>query len=571
MKEVSRYKALIKASFVAIAADVFLILLKYSLSLLTNSAVFKADALHSLGDLSVSLTVLFSIVVKNIFKDKSPARYIEMTVSFLISLFLMAGSLFVIYESLFVKVTNYKLTPGFPVIFAFIAVGIACAVTLGVSLYKSGIGEKYHSIVFTAEGRHTYSDFFTSLSVWITLLLGYLGIHVERITALVMGIIVLQIGIKLASDILNMYGIRKLLKHPAVVCVAERIKPVIRVLKVPYPEPGWFIANKKKLIRINAAIVLMMYAGLGFYTVLPYQTGIELLFGKVVELNSPGLHYHMPAPFGYSVNVNTEVSIRLESGYRTNWAKNVKEPDIYLWELSKADGRFIKNFDESISLTGDENLLDGNFLCYYRITDPVYYALDCRDARELLRSLFTHEVHAVLGEYPLEPILTSLRGSIQEELAANMKHAVSELYLGVEILNVYMQEVHPPVEVVSAYRSVASAREKKDETIHRANAYANSLIPKSEGEGIKLKEEAEAYAYGRKESAAGEAEAFRLKDKVFSRFADVQKVSLWWEKIEALLKDKKIYLFPAKSKRRFFLSDKSTHAAEPITTEENSQ
>ena len=301
-----------------------------------------------------------------------------------------------------------------------------------------------------------------------------------------------------------------------------------------------------------------MYVGLGFYTVLPYQTGVELLLGEVKELNPPGLHYHLPVPFGAAINVNTEVSIRLESGFRTNWAEDVQEPDIYLWELSKADGRYIKNFDESIALTGDENLIDGNFLCYYKITDPVYFALNCGNARELLRSIFTHEVHAILGKYPLEPMLTTLRGLIQKELTENMKTAVDKLYLGVEILSVYMQEVHPPVEVVSSYRAVASAREKKDETIHMANAYANNLIPRSRGKSTKLIYEADADAFSQKKTAVSDTEVFDMKAKEFNKYPPVHRVVLWWDRLEKALINKNIYVFPGNTKRRFYISEDNT-------------
>lgn len=570
-----RFSALVKASFIAMGVDFFLILLKYILGKVTGCALLTADALHSSGDLAVSFTVLMSISINRWFRSKSWAKYTEIFVSTAIAIFLIIGAFWVMLNAFSGEPSSFRLNPDISLVIAFIGISIACAVTLVMYRFKSGIGKKHDSVAFMAEGIHSYSDFFTSFGVWLTLLLGYFGIHLERITAFIIGIVVLRIGVKLAIDVLRLSQIRKTLKDQMKKKIPERLKkklkrifdimgsyfrkfkPGKRILKVPSPEMSWFSKYANRLIWLNSFIIILLYLGLGFYVILPYQTGVEMLFGKVTELNSPGLHFHLPEPFGGVLKIHTGVATRLEIGFRTNWAENVEEPEAYLWEFTHADGRFIKNYEESIALTGDENLIDGNFLCYYRITDPVHYGLNCGNARETLRSLFCQEVHAVLGHYHLESLLTSLRGAIQEELTQNMKKAVEKLYLGVEIITVYMQETHPPIDVVPQYRAVASAREKKDEIIHRANAYANKLLPISRGRGEKRILEALAYAFEKKETAAGRIRTFRLKEQMFSSFPALHKVRLWWDKMEKILKDKTIYVLPGNAKRRFYTLDAS--------------
>ena len=63
-----------------------------------------------------------------------------------------------------------------------------------------------------------------------------------------------------------------------------------------------------------------------------------------------------------------------------------------------------------------------------------------------------------------------------------MSRTAHNLSMGVDILRVNLQEAHPPVEVIPQYRDISSAREKMDEIIHKASAYANDLIPRSRGE-----------------------------------------------------------------------------------------
>ena len=152
--------------------------------------------------------------------------------------------------------------------------------------------------------------------------------------------------------------------------------------------------------------------------------------------------------------------------------------------------------------------------------------------------------------------------SVQNELTEKMKDAVERLYLGVEIIKVYMQEAHPPIEVVPMYRAVASARERKDEIIHRANAYANKLLPISRGQKEKKILESQAYSFERKEATASDAKTFHLKEQMFSKYPALQKARLWWEKIEKVLKNKTLYVLPGNAKRRFYTSELPQSARE---------
>jgi membrane protease subunit HflK len=288
---------------------------------------------------------------------------------------------------------------------------------------------------------------------------------------------------------------------------------------------------------------------------------VELLFGKVIRLNEPGVHYHAPAPFGKVVRVDTGVIARVESGFRTNWGYTT-EPETYLWEFMHTQGRYYKVPEEAITLTGDENLVDANFICCYQIVNPVEYALDNENAYETLRSLFNFEAHITLEHYHLDTLLTSGRSEIQEELERNMKIAVSQLPLGVKILKVLMQEVHPPIEVVPQYRAVASAREQKSEIMLRANAYANDLLPRTRGKSKASILEADGFAAEKMSISMGEAQRFLLKQGHFSQFQTVQHDRLWWETVEKALDGKSIYILPKNSKHRIYTSDKTREVDE---------
>ena len=565
-----RLKILVKASFIAIGVDVFLILLKYILALLTGSAVLSADALHSGGDLAVSLTVLISIVVNYSFQSNQWAKKAEGLVALLISFVLIFGSLSVLWAVVVNEPYRFTLTAGIPLVIAILGISIACGVAFIMSRYKRRIGEENNSIAFVAEGFHTWSDFYTSLCVWITLLLGYFGIHVERLMTLVIGILVLRIGVKLFYKALQFFYVPKVseitTKNPVLHSIQNKFKTIwektvhiyVRIKslipKFQFLREQWIMCHWRKLIKLNIYIIILLYIGAGFYSVMPYQTGVELLFGKVIEENPPGWHYHAPNPFGKVILVDTEVTARVESGFRTNCDYMGQEPDAYLWEYSHTQGRYIKILDEAIAITGDENLIDGNVICYYRITNPVQYAINCENTHETLRDLLNYETHAVVGHYNIDALLTTGRETVQNELTQIMKQAAKNLPLGVDVLDVYLLETHPPIEVVPDYRAVASAREEKDEIIHQASAYANDLLPRTLGNSKALLLESQAYATEKAHFATGETENFLLKQLNFNAYRSIHKNRLRWEALENVLNGKSIYILPKDAKHRIFTS-----------------
>lgn len=560
-----RYHSLVKASFIAIGADFFLIFLKYLLSNITGSTVLLADAWHSGGDLAVTLMVLTSIVVNNRFKDNPWAKQAEGLVSLLIFGILLLGGINLIIKVFSTQNVVFQLTADLPLVAAIAGTGIAAGVAFKMFRFKHKTGLEHDSIAFTAESVHTFSDFFTTFGVWITLMLGFFGVQIERWMTLIVGLVIIRISFRLLGLSLRNFGYKPRPLSEWRKKLPDQVQPYIdkffnvcgdciikvRNLKnVSFLREDWIVNREKRIIGFQVIVILLLYLATGYYSVQPYQTGVELLFGKVIEQNPPGFHYHAPQPFGKVIKVDTGVAARVESGYRTVWNFEGKEPEAYLWEYAHNQGRYLKMPDEAVTLTGDENLIDVNALCYYRITDPVKYALQIDNPHEILRSLFTYETHVVMGRFHLDSLMASSRGMAQKAIGENLKSAISELNLGMEILDVYLQEAHPPLEVVPQYRSVASARERKDQIIHQATAYANDLIPRSVGQSKSDILSAESYRSERTFSAQGEAENFLLRQKNFDRFRNVQEARLRWETIEKTLDGKKVYIIPSKARKR---------------------
>jgi membrane protease subunit HflK len=57
---------------------------------------------------------------------------------------------------------------------------------------------------------------------------------------------------------------------------------------------------------------------------------------------------------------------------------------------------------------------------------------------------------------------------------------------GIEVVSIELQDVHPPIDVVGAFRDVASAREDMNRRMNLAEGYRDSLIPEARGLAVEM-------------------------------------------------------------------------------------
>ncbi|MDP6110025.1 MAG: protease modulator HflK, partial [Rhodospirillales bacterium] len=121
--------------------------------------------------------------------------------------------------------------------------------------------------------------------------------------------------------------------------------------------PGGFGSSRGAILIVIGVIAIWLFSG--FYRVQPGEQGVELLFGKFVKVTAPGLNYWPPAPIGQVFKPNVEHTNQITVGYRTN-----------------GDGRGSGVRDvpqESLMLTGDENIVDIDFTVFWVIKDAGEY------------------------------------------------------------------------------------------------------------------------------------------------------------------------------------------------------
>jgi len=301
------------------------------------------------------------------------------------------------------------------------------------------------------------------------------------------------------------------------------------VLMCRYARPG--------LAGLMAAYVLG-----GFYAVPPGQVGVVRWCGRPAAPALPGLHYRLLWPVSRLDRVRLDAVERIEIGFRTNPSAGTV-PASYEWNIQHRDGRYVSVPEESLMTCGDQRFLDVNVVVHVQPSDPLEYLYGAADRHALLQALAQAAVGEVLARREVVGVLTSERSEIEADIGATMARGLSGLGLGVAVTAVHLQDVHPPLEVVSAYRRVVDALEEKASVVNRAQAYAFGQLPLARGEAAVVRSGAEAYRADAVASAAGGAAVFSAQAEAHGRDTaqrDVVDFRLYVEAMEAVLQGRRL-------------------------------
>lgn len=297
---------------------------------------------------------------------------------------------------------------------------------------------------------------------------------------------------------------------------------------------------------IVLGIILLWFLS-GIYIVEPDEVGVVTRFGKYVATTGPGPHYHLPVPIESVMKPKVSQIRRVEVGFRS-----------YGSSRSFTQGQSRNVPEESLMLTGDENIVDVQFIVQYQINDPVNFLFRVSNQAKTIQDAAEAAMREIIGKTKIELALTTGKLQIQTETRLLLQEIVDRYKLGVNVLAVQLQNVHPPNEVIDAFKDVASAREDKSRFINEAEAYRNDILPKARGQAAVIVNQAEAYKESKIRKAEGQASRFMAVYKEYQKAKDITVKRLYLETMENILSNpdvKKVILSSDSAKKTLpFLS-----------------
>ena len=261
------------------------------------------------------------------------------------------------------------------------------------------------------------------------------------------------------------------------------------------------------------SVALIVWLATGFYSVQPGEVAVVKLFGELNSEEGPGLHWFPNAPIGSKQIVFVEEVKRLELGFRG--AQSVR--------------------DESVMITGDENIVDVQLLVQYDIKNATDYLFETVDpSGALIKDATETALRQVVGSSPIDTVIIE-REIIQSNTKQKLQELLDDYKSGIRIKEVKLQGVNPPDEVKPAFADVVIAKEDKETIINQAQAYEESVLPQARGESRKLIEDARAFRAQRINTAEGQASKFTSMLVEYQKSPNVTRQRLLYEAMEEVL------------------------------------
>jgi len=278
---------------------------------------------------------------------------------------------------------------------------------------------------------------------------------------------------------------------------------------------------KKGVFSYIIILAIIVWLATGIFIIDPEEQGVIKRFGEVTEVVGPGPHYHLPSPIE-TVQIAPVTAVRrLEIGFRTI--------------QTGPPAKYRRVLKESLMLTGDENIIDVQFIVQYRISDLENYLYSLTNPDVTVRSAAESAMREVIGDSSVTEALTVGKGIIEDTTALLLQQTMNSYKGGIKIENVKLQDVHPPDAVKEAFKDVVSAREDREKMINDAEGYRNNLVPKARGEAAQLVNSAKAYAKEKVLVAIGESERFNLVYEEYKKAKDITRERILLETMASIL------------------------------------
>jgi len=281
-----------------------------------------------------------------------------------------------------------------------------------------------------------------------------------------------------------------------------------------------------KPILFGLVILAVLWTLSGLYRVLPDEQGVVLRFGKFVNTTQPGLNYHFPYPIESVLTPKVTKVNRIDIGFRSER------------DSGFSSGGAVGDVpEESLMLTGDENIVNIDFSVFWLIKDAGKFLFKIQDPQGTVKAAAETAMREVIARSNIQPILTEGRSVIETDTQEIIQEILDEYNSGIQITQVQTQKADPPDQVIDAFRDVQAARADMERSKNEAEAYANDVIPRARGEAAKILQAAEAYKKEVVAKAEGEASRFI---SIYNEYAKAKKVTqerMFLETMEKVLAD----------------------------------
>ena len=261
-------------------------------------------------------------------------------------------------------------------------------------------------------------------------------------------------------------------------------------------------APSGKLLGVIAAIAIVIWAGMGFYTVDQQERAVVLRLGKFNEVVGPGLQWYPPL-IDIKENINV-TAVRDHSHV-------------------------------ALMLTEDENIVEVGLTVQYVVANPKDFLLEIREPERSLAQATESALRHVVGSSKMDNVLTEGRALLADEVQIRLQNYLDSYKSGLQVIKVNIENTSAPSQVQDAFDDVIKAREDEQRVKNEAQAYANGIVPEARGQAQRLTEESNAYRDQVVARAEGESQRFTKLLTEYQKAPEVTRERLYIVAMEDVL------------------------------------
>ncbi|WP_221792174.1 protease modulator HflK [Aquisediminimonas sediminicola] len=205
-----------------------------------------------------------------------------------------------------------------------------------------------------------------------------------------------------------------------------------------------------------AAILLSWILLTSVHRIGPQERGILTRFGSYVGTMKPGINLSFPAPIDSVEKLDVEEIRTIDIG-------------------GSGDS-------ERLILTGDQNIVDLAYSVRWNIRDPELFQFALAEPETTISEVSESAMRAVISSVTLDQAMGAQRGQIEQEVASMMQAILDNYKSGIRVQGIAIKQADPPAKTIEAFKDVSAAQQEAQSSVNRANAYAQQVTARAQGE-----------------------------------------------------------------------------------------
>lgn len=347
---------------------------------------------------------------------------------------------------------------------------------------------------------------------------------------------------------------------------------------------------EKALFPLLIIWALILWGFTSIHLVKIGEVGVREEFGKVLskELLEPGIYFSKPWPFGtircFSCMQLKQIFVGEDPTAHEHEEEEEEEDDGHghshgeTKKPKRPKGpMYIINWTESHSHNDDEgnyflianksgksansgnaavDMVAFSMPVQYRIRrEGIFdYAYLNSNPEQSIKRISQEETVKYLASATLNYVMATGRKDLENTIKQRIQKRVDAERLGVEIVNVNLAGLHPPVQnnTSKAFHEAQIAKEQSLSAVLAAEVYRDKLIPEAEINSLRIKSEAQSYEMSMKKVASAESERFLTQLKSYQIMPDMYKLRTYLEFLENDCKDIRKFIMSSSLKNEVY-------------------